>query len=32
MFRVTTLPDDKISKHTEDFFGKRTIGVEKFII
>ena len=23
MFRVTTLPDDKISKDTEDFFGKR---------
>jgi len=23
MFRVTTLPDDKISKETEDFFGKR---------
>jgi asparaginyl-tRNA synthetase len=24
MFRVTTLPDDKISKNAEDFFGKRT--------
>ncbi|MEY3395993.1 MAG: asparagine--tRNA ligase [Verrucomicrobiota bacterium] len=24
MFRVTTLPDDKISKDTEDFFAKRT--------
>ncbi|MDP3849373.1 MAG: asparagine--tRNA ligase [Luteolibacter sp.] len=23
MFRVTTLPDDKISQETEDFFGKR---------
>jgi asparaginyl-tRNA synthetase len=23
MFRVTTLPDDEISKDTEDFFGKR---------
>ncbi|MCU0747937.1 MAG: asparagine--tRNA ligase [Akkermansiaceae bacterium] len=23
MFRVTTLPDDRISKDTEDFFGKR---------
>jgi asparaginyl-tRNA synthetase len=23
MFRVTTLPDDKISQDTEDFFGKR---------
>jgi asparaginyl-tRNA synthetase len=23
MFRVTTLPDDRISKETEDFFGKR---------